>query len=623
MGIKNTEFNLVESFFIQHSLPRFPFNQSKLFDSNIKHRAQHFVCISMRDSIKGRCNNEKADPIKIDTVKNSNFFKLLWYYARTTNVNFLRIGDENGQNIYDQIKTFEEIFRAIPNFPVYRPADDKGFLNELDLLSFTIESTGNGENRLTFQVFAKALNNAIDIYDDVTSLFSIHHDDYNENVKTSSLKTANIKGKTAMLMIAQSHSDPATLGINEKILVDRDSFYAAVHILNSASIKLPSETGKPEIIESMYRDHSKWSVNVVYGTEGNFPPLLCFYDLNRSTKQAKRGGAAFCLNTSVTGSSKASLALWELFMSFCPDPTTMARFNNAKVDDVLGKVLPKDENYFDQLLKFIPLIENEQNSSSKSISTRSDTIRKRRYSIGKTPPVFVRSSDLSTAQYYSDNFIEDEYTRIHISHPVIGGFSVPCPYKFRLAESKINGDEPLPTKTLISISKAVRRFGFEKLNLALHKYYLNISPIEANPFMSPGANENLPYPEYTLNTLCIGRRKKRSLLDEFPRIDESLKYNAEEISDTSPKRYKLTEIKEKEADDFILRRSNSNELMEVDEYSNNKSYPDDQLSRLIIQGHENNIDNENYSDEEDSIVDSNSDITSEIQTDYSNYNIFT
>ena len=508
MGIKNTRNNLVESFFIQHSLPRFPLSQNHLFDSNISKRAQHFVCVSMRDEFTGQGGggDKTSKIIKIDSVNECNFFKLFWHYSRNVNVNFLR----NGSDLVGlaQINIFKEILLSLPNYPIVRfGTNENGVPSHLDLTSFTIESTGNETNRLTFQIFAKAPNYNVDIYDDVTALFSIHHADYNSDNTVDTLKTAHLEGKTAMIMIAQSHSDPATLGINQKVLVDRDNFFATVHILNSARIKLPTVDGDLVIKESMYRDHSKWSVNVVYGLEGNFPPLLCFYDLNRSTKQAKRGGGAFCLNSSVTGSSPASLDLWELFMSFYPDPNSMARLNNADINEILGKVLPKAGSESSDS----PIIVNSSpQTQSPGRFTRISSSKKRRHSISETIPMsMIRSAILSKAEY------SDENDRIKILHPNTEiPSNIPCPYKFCTAASNIKRNGSIPTKMILNIDKAVEKYGFTKLNQALINYKLIIistDPLDGNALQTPsGKREKSLNSDFTHNTVFVNRKRQKT-----------------------------------------------------------------------------------------------------------------
>lgn len=509
MGIKNTRNNLVESFFIQHSLPRFPLSQNNLFDPNISKRAQHFVCVSMRDEFTGQ-GGINPKHIQIDSVKECNFFKLLWHYARNVNVNFLK----NGSDLKNltQIKTFKEILLGLPNYPIDRSTmNDNGVPSSLDLTSFTIESTGTKDNRLTFQIFAKAPYYNIDIYDDVSALFSIHHDDYDTDKPVEALKTGHLDGKTAMIMIAQSHSDPATLGINQKILVDRDNYFATVHILNSARIMLPTEDGTPEISESIYRDHSKWSVNVVYGHEGYFPPLLCFYDLNRSTKQAQRGGGAFCLNSSLTGSSPASLALWEFFMHLKPDPNSMARLNNADVNEILGKVLPKTVSESES-----PFPIGSAPESSRF--TRVSSSKNRRYSISEEITAIKSDSvDFSRAEYSNQN------DQIEIYHPnsLIPSI-VPCPYKFSTAALNVKRNGSIPTKMILNIDKAVKNYGLTKLNAALTNYKLEIfstddslqSPSQEDLHKTPISKRQRSFnPEFTHNTVFVTRKKQKTELE--------------------------------------------------------------------------------------------------------------
>lgn len=352
MGIRNSAPNVVESFFIQHSLPRFPKGPTQLYDSNLFFRAQHFFCVSMRDEFKGQDNLE-ISTIYPHFVKDTNFFKLLWKYATV-----IKIKDIMPPNIAS-VPQFQPVFNALTN-------NLKDPLFTEDLASFNIESTCYNNTPISIHVMAKSPSYAVDIYDDVTSLLSVHHEDYSDD-SIGHLTGDPEDNKTAMLMITQSHTDPATLGINQRVLIDRPDFFATVHILNSAYIHLPvegSENGHCQA--SMYKDHSKWSVNLIYGTEGVFPATLCFYDLNRSNKQANRGGGAFCLNSSLTGgTSPGGTALWNLFMSFGPKPTDMARFRNTPVATILDQIQP---TWIDNFTFF--------NTASQSKSSRRKSIDK-------------------------------------------------------------------------------------------------------------------------------------------------------------------------------------------------------------------------------------------------------
>lgn len=211
MGLKNTRQGEVDSFFIQHSLPRFPLPKSQsIFDQNIKQRAQHFFCFSLHDKVEQKQKSYNSlIPLSV-SVKNSNFFKLMWHYTRTVNVNFYYDSAFERLNTFVSMAPFEEILKSIPNFPTLRAAAGNEFFHLIDpLTSFFIQSTGDEDTRLNLQIFAKAPNNKIDIYDDVTALLSIHHQDYKENFD---IKTGHVDKRSAMLMIVQSHVDPSTLG---------------------------------------------------------------------------------------------------------------------------------------------------------------------------------------------------------------------------------------------------------------------------------------------------------------------------------------------------------------------------------------------------------------------------
>lgn len=488
MGLKNTRTNLVESFFIQHSLPRFPqpFNgKFGIFDSNITHKAQHFFCTSMNDEFEGQ--NVGNSLIPIDKVADCNFFKLLWKYTRTIKAAFMKYPTATDPH---SMRPFSEIIKACN--------DTHLDSNENNLTSFTIQSTGTEATRLDFQIFAKAPGTAIDIYDDVTSLFSIHHEDY-EGSKP--LKTGNDKGKSAMLMIAQSHADPATLGINEKTLVDRTDFFATVHILNASSIALPAENKQIVTQQSMYRDHSKWSVNVIYGLEGAFPALLCFYDLNRSTKQAIRGGGAFCLNSSLTGSSRASMELWTLFMSFSPKPTDMARFVGADVKAILKQVLPQEESLWindgestnDTMDASSSTCDSGTKIAEATDMSYSDTrlrsLKRHRSSLNSLTPAPSRalfaSSELSNAAYANDE--SGKGNNLSVTNPAFNIlYQVPCPYKFKNTPADVIKNDCVPTKIIISITNAIARYDLSKINEAIASKGLIISRFSYENIFSPG-----------------------------------------------------------------------------------------------------------------------------------------
>ena len=518
MGLKNSRQGVVESFFIQHSLPRFPLPKSQsIFDQNIKQRAQHFFCFSLQDQVE---QNQKYEnrliPLSV-SVKNSNFFKLLWHYTRTVNVNFYYDPAFERLNSFASIAPFEEILKSIPNFPTYRAAAESDNFHPIDpLASFFIQSTGDEDTRLNLQIFAKAPNNNIDIYDDVTALLSIHHQDYKVS---SDIKTGHVDKKSAMLMIAQSHVDPSTLGINQKTLVDREGYYATVHVLNSSGIELPKEDGTKKFAISMYRDHSKWSVNVTYGIEGPFPALLCFYDLNRSTKQASRGGAAFCLNSSLTESSRSSMALWQLFMSLKPKPTTMARFNEAKISTILDQIIPQTE------IEAITAATLHSREDIENGITRGQASKKRKLSIGKLSPISPLLLDQSVKLPKVKHFdFESELGQLHVvTNQGEDEITVPCPYKYRDSQVKIESENSyLPSKIVCYIVNKIERYGCVALNSALNRFGFEIRELSnASIFATPKQKlSNSRHMYYTHNTLLVN--KKQPSLNEIDETSETV-----------------------------------------------------------------------------------------------------
>lgn len=488
MGLKHSNRGLVESFFIQHSLPRFPLrhsNQSGFFDSNIDAKAQHFICISMRDEFE---QETEKSPIRIESVQTCNFFKLLWNYVRTVNVSFL----EDQRQMLRWLPRFFPILQHIIKIPGYLLAERDLSVYKIDpLTSFSIYSTGSEDDRLHFQIFSKTPENHIDIYDDVTALLSIHHEDY-KNIGGATL-TGHSERKSAMLMVVQSHADSSTLGANQKTLIDRHNFFATVHILNSLGVELPESNGKTKRQHSMYHDHSKWSVNAVYGIEGAFPPLLCFYDLNRSTKQTSRGGGAFCLNSTLTKSSKASRALWQFFMELRPKPTNIARFNNANIPDILSQIVPPE-------LAELTVSDITSPSPAQEYcihSTRSKRHRSNSYS-SLSPVSFIECSPLLSVSKFSDSLLE-------VIHPDDEDSTfVPCPYKFSTTLptcGKYHHLDSVPTESVCKFVSVIQNYGLEKFNRAISSHGLFVDKLQRSIGTPHGTNIS----SYTPTTLRIGR----------------------------------------------------------------------------------------------------------------------
>ena len=481
MGLKSRDGAGVKSFLIQHSLPRFPLNSSRgMFDTNITNRSQHFVCISMYDRFETALSSTD-----LSQFSETNFYKIFSKYLKPI------------KPAFNHVALFSKTFGNICSRLYKIPCDHE------DTKSFSIQSTGDPHRQLTFQIFAKTSRNTIDLYDDVTASLSIHHEDYKLNAAQDFIKTGNIQKKTAILMIAQSHTDPATLGINQRTLVDRLDFYATVHILNSFSVSLPKEGGGVKEQFSMYRDHSKWSINVIYGHEGSFPALLCFYDLNRSNKQAERGGGVFCLNSTLTGPSLASIKLWKLFMSFQPQPTNMARFRNTDIDVILDQVIGK-----------APAIETVH-SVHKSVDPF------------HTPPVHrERLSHEPSARFSSgsENKDNDLILLFPFLTPEPEEFTVKCPYKYRKVEQALQKQsyETIPTKIALAIHQNTIDYGIENINTALNQYKLVLNKFD-NPDISTPAKVSRHFTEFMPSTVLVPRSsEKRNMYDYDPILNMTL-----------------------------------------------------------------------------------------------------
>lgn len=488
MGLKRVKDG-VKSFLIQHSLPRFPLadDPKSIFDANINVRAQHFVCVSMYDpflSGKVKNGNRRRSSDPLDQMKNSNFFKILSLYLKPINPFY---SHKIPKNSY-----FYRIFNEIQRQRA-----------EVQPSSFSIQSASryNYDKRIDFQIFAKAPETHLDLYDDVAAVFSIHHEDYSRRVN-GPIKTGHLENKSSMLMIAQSHTDPATLGINQRTLLDMPDYFATVHILNSSSVTLPVNGGGEVQYHSMYRDHSKWSVNVIYGMEGSFPALLCFYDLNRSNKQATRGGGVFCLNSSFTGSTSSSMKLWEMFMNFQPKPTDMARFKNTSVPLIVEQVFGSGHDLHPRTSSYFP------DTSQVSAKFSPDITR-------------------------NDLIIENVQ------------LTVPCPYKYKRVSSITprHLNDKVESQIPLRFHQAVRHYGLAKINDALHQYKLRVSKIFDPSFQSPAGGASMIFTPGTVQVVSGSHQKKRT------RIDEAFKEASSTVSAAAEEERK----DETDHDDFIDR----------------------------------------------------------------------
>jgi hypothetical protein len=368
--------NKARSFFIQHTLPRFPIFGT-MFESNLEANAQHFFCMSFEDQVEV---HRKMIVQSGELIEKSSWFRLLWLYGAQCRVNYFYRYTSKEAGIFSSVLGL--IPELLKETQGCQTNSTQGTAERLSLpeglSSFEIRTTAR-QSELALRVFAKSPSYHLDIYDDLTALLSAHHLKYAEDTGAFGPNARNV----TLLMIAQSYVDRTTLGLNQKHLCSTPSLNARVHIVNSFSISLPASpsaagsasalssqgkqavelnvpvpiTSQLESVEvlSPYKDHSKWSINVLYGHTGFFSPLLCFYDLNRTGKQAHRGGGAFCLNSSLTKSTPGSILLWQLFMALKPCPSNMARFVNKPKAQVLGKILPvREEERAETSSAFLP-----------------------------------------------------------------------------------------------------------------------------------------------------------------------------------------------------------------------------------------------------------------------------
>ncbi len=481
MGVKANEKS-VQSFFIQHTLPRFPVipesldhEKYSMFDSNASSSAQHFLCLSMQDRAKD---------------SEASYYKLLHNYSMIARVAFLGYTYRWEESCWlsKGLKGLILNRQAAPTAP--------------SLVQFTIQSTGSahGDDQLKMTVICKSASYEADLYDDLTALLSIDHRNY-DNPTTA----------YNSLMIVQSYVDPSMLGVNQKVIIEnRQNVLNSilVQIANSNWVLLPEETlhfedklssayklnlsdesdneGECEdcstctplshsstsatatpyylsdlVTErltgefkatiqgcrpqhSLYKDHSKWSVNIRTGDKGPFYPLLCFYDLNRTSKQARRGGTAFCLNSSLTGVNAAGLKLWSFFLGLRPRPLDAAKFTNKAVQEVasdlftpgkgssgFGSVtstcespiphtrtltrrmslssIASDPNDFSSLQKFIPVLPLLSASKRHSLADE-------------------EADEVPILQEFIDFQGQDYLVSVHFRSRYYG--SVPCPFKF-------------------------------------------------------------------------------------------------------------------------------------------------------------------------------------------------
>ena len=412
MGVKATS-DRVQSFFIQHTLPRFPLpSQTSIFDTNASSSAQHFLCISMDDR-RVAASAAEAD-----------FYKILYNYAHVARASFLPYEYRLDRGwLSDLLRPLIVEYR--------RPQNSQTPL----LKQFTVKSTGDEETKqLRLAIICKSRDYEADLYDDLTALLSIDHRHYSSHTGAPSSPAYN------SMMIVQSYVDPSLLGVNHRVIIeDRQQILNSVivQIANSNWVLLPKEetsastrarlssayqlepeegdeelfndaidlpgqmlfeeaetSSEPYFIDSriqrilntyrarkqacqpqlsMYKDHSKWSVNIRTGNRGPFHPLLCFYDLNRTSKQARRGGAAFCLNSSLTGVNEAGLKLWSFFLGLRPRTVDAAKFTQKPVSQVSHLLFNEGAGQFNGLVDVDESQESLLNASFASLASSGST----------------------------------------------------------------------------------------------------------------------------------------------------------------------------------------------------------------------------------------------------------
>lgn len=593
MGLKRNRDDTIESFFIQHTLPRFPAMQDngQLFDTNVSRKGQHFLCVSMRDTVPVRTSESRQMRVRLqhEAMQRANFYKLLHIYASTVRVAFLPAIQYDMDSA--ALQPFSDVFDQLSGFPVVeqgspvrrsRSRSRSGSLSDPSratlqhfasspagmqkltqtsppltteprhravqgLRSFELASTGDADTQLRFRVFVKAPRCTVDLYDDVTALFSIDHRDYAHlRTRERPRQSGERLKQTALLMIAQSFADSSTLGLNEKTLINTPRFRATVHVVNSLQIDLPveppsaftrassrdrsisgadamdavdalselggsdseqeqvtgrtrSESVKQQL--SLYKDHSKWSVTVLYGQTGFFPPLLCFYDLNRSAKQAHRGGGAFCLNTTLTGPTRAGLWLWSEFLQLRPQPTNMARLLNTSIQDILLATIPSSHlpsNLARRRPVAVVSMRRQQSISTRSQSRDETQSGWESCEESGAPVDPIPSALPEITVFHQPDAATKTGHAFHFAVPAFGvDVTLPSPYTYETAASHAMGGQEtqsIPDHVLQSFIGTVNLYGAKVLNEALKDHGLVVIQTEnvSFPEQSDGVSHSPP-----------------------------------------------------------------------------------------------------------------------------------
>lgn len=515
MGIKADETH-VESFFIQHTLSRFPYHNKEeakkdnIFDVNVDKMAQHFFCTSFNDTIVNEDNR-----ITTDMLERASFFKILSNYSLVANVKFMWIDELNWQ-----------INNCALSDAIYTTIKAAGSQLDKNVTRFQVETIGSPEeDQLKLQIICKSPIYEADLYDDMTVLLNINHSLYMKPSEDTS-KVAN------SVMITQSHIDPSMLGSNFKVLLDFCDPPIIAHIANSSGVFLPSseplnspsifassfdifEEERTTVVEvkgdtnltakeqteleglvgfkrqasriqvSTHKDHSKWSVSMSYASYESFQPLLCFYDLNRTVRQAKRGGAALCLNSSFTGITKSSLKLWAFFVSLRPNPSNSIKFKKHSIKEMAKEVMKFDAaEVTAEFPSFAPYFYWQFDAEkAKRTTARSHVIVN--FDLPDFSCMAFTQSDLPRIKQYF-NFDTKEFV-VQMS---IGDFVWNMPNLTRYRKSVTVGSSSssklpdIPSEEKMKMRHMLRKYNLESLQQTMNAFGLQLSsrnPSESTP----------------------------------------------------------------------------------------------------------------------------------------------
>ena len=310
-GEEEGEANL-QMYIIQHSAPRFPFmpyyheegqqirrrslpsDGFRLFQPNLYTRAQHFLCISVRQQISMRQSEIVFDATSNPLIALFHTMKVIRAPVVGTNYD-PRLPE---MKVYRQIFGTDDKRTTFDNHSLFPLLSSTSHFKGESVSTETITSTAR-HYPLQLSIIGKSGYCApVHLYDDLVAQLLIP-------------QTNDIVKDQQYALVVQTQLDGSFINTNHRYVpptIERP-FETKISIVNSTGITLPihseSENKKAFKHISSACNHSKIALATPTGSHGAFRHLVCFGDLNRTHSQSGgggkngRGGAAWCTSSSI------------------------------------------------------------------------------------------------------------------------------------------------------------------------------------------------------------------------------------------------------------------------------------------------------------------------------------